>query len=262
MTPKWKMAAGMAFALLLAGAGCPTAPGQLKKDAMEKKDNGNVVEQTYSVRAENQTVLNGSVVIAEVNGIEATWVAIHAEDSGKPGRVVGHGLVAAGMQKNVSIEIDSTKATPAMFAMLHEDNGEIGTYEFPGADAPVKINDQIVMVKFTAALKARGTMMEKDEDDSGAGMEKSVEISVTAKRWEFDPSTVRVTKGDRVKLSIESTDVTHGFSIPDFNVSATLKPNETTKVEFVADKAGTFTFSCNVFCGSGHPTMKGTLIVE
>lgn len=150
----WKAAAGIAVALILGGQGCPATAWQTKKGAgMEKKGNQNVVERTYSIRAENQTVLNGSVVIAEVNGIEATWIAIHAEDRGKPGPVIGYGLVAAGMQKNVSIEIDAAKATPVMFAMMHEDRGERGIYEFPEADAPVKVNDDIVMAKFTAALK-------------------------------------------------------------------------------------------------------------
>jgi cytochrome c oxidase subunit II len=27
------------------------------------------------------------------------------------------------------------------------------------------------------------------------------------------------------------------------------------------DKTGTFTFACDVFCGSGHEDMTGTLIV-
>ena len=36
---------------------------------------------------------------------------------------------------------------------------------------------------------------------------------------------------------------------------------ETKKVEFVADKAGTFSFRCSVPCGSGHQLMQGTLVV-
>ena len=47
-----------------------------------------------------------------------------------------------------------------------------------------------------------------------------------------------------------------------FNVSEMLEPGKTVSVEFVADKQGTFSFFCNVFCGSGHGNMKGTLIVK
>lgn len=90
-----------------------------------------------------------------------------------------------------------------------------------------------------------------------------VEIDLTAKRWEFEPNTITVKEGDRVKLNIRSLDVDHGISIPQFNVNnKNLKPGATTVVEFTADKKGTFSFSCNVFCGSGHEGMKGTLIVE
>ena len=41
-----------------------------------------------------------------------------------------------------------------------------------------------------------------------------------------------------------------------------LEQNKPVLIEFIADKTGTFTFKCNVPCGSGHKTMAGTLIVK
>jgi cytochrome c oxidase subunit 2 len=32
-------------------------------------------------------------------------------------------------------------------------------------------------------------------------------------------------------------------------------------VRLMPDKVGTFTFLCDVFCGSGHETMNGTITV-
>ena len=87
-------------------------------------------------------------------------------------------------------------------------------------------------------------------------------FELTARQWEFEPGTLTVKQGDTVHLTITSTDVSHGFYLPAFNVSETLIPGETVRVEFVADQKGTFTFSCNVFCGSGHSHMNGTLVVE
>ena len=87
------------------------------------------------------------------------------------------------------------------------------------------------------------------------------EFDVSAKKWSFDPSTITVNKGDTVKLHITSEDVTHGFSLPEFSVSDTLSPGTTTTVEFIASKTGTFSFFCSMFCGSGHGSMRGTLIV-
>lgn len=87
-------------------------------------------------------------------------------------------------------------------------------------------------------------------------------FSMTAKQWEFVPATITVNKGDTVKLTIESVDVDHGFNLFAFGVNENLKPGQSVTVEFVADKVGTHSFTCNVFCGHGHSAMSGTLVVN
>lgn len=89
-----------------------------------------------------------------------------------------------------------------------------------------------------------------------------IEIDMTAKQFEFEPSTITVNKGDTVKLTITSLDVAHGFSLSEFNIDERIEPGQPTKIEFVADKTGTFPFECSIFCGSGHGHMEGTLIVQ
>lgn len=88
------------------------------------------------------------------------------------------------------------------------------------------------------------------------------EFNVIAKKWDFSPDTITVNEGDTVILNIESIDVDHGIAIPDFGVNEKLSPGNTVKIEFVADKKGSFSFSCNVFCGIGHGSMRGTLVVQ
>lgn len=87
--------------------------------------------------------------------------------------------------------------------------------------------------------------------------EESVhEISISAKRFEFTPSVIRVKQGEHIKLTLTSADTQHGIALPDFNAQGR------DIIEFVANKKGTFTFYCNTYCGSGHSEMKGTLVVE
>ena len=88
------------------------------------------------------------------------------------------------------------------------------------------------------------------------------EFDMTAKKWDFEPSIISVNEGDTVKLNIESIDVTHGFTLFEFDVNERLAPGKTVTVEFIADKAGEYTFFCSVPCGSGHGSMNGKLIVE
>ena len=88
------------------------------------------------------------------------------------------------------------------------------------------------------------------------------EFKITAKRCSFEPSVIEVNKGDKVRLTVESLDVPHGFSILEYGINERLDPGKEMKIEFTADKQGTFTFFCSVFCGSGHTGMKGKIIVR
>ena len=91
--------------------------------------------------------------------------------------------------------------------------------------------------------------------------QEAKEFTMTAKMFEFTPSVITVKKGDLVRIKITSVDVTHGFSLPDFGVNANLEPGKEVTVEFTADKVGTFSFFCSVYCGSGHGDMQGILVV-
>jgi cytochrome c oxidase subunit 2 len=85
------------------------------------------------------------------------------------------------------------------------------------------------------------------------------EIKITADQWNYNPNLITVNKGDTVKLILSSSDVAHGFSLPEYNINVYISETEAASVEFVADKEGTFTYSCSVHCGSGHGNMRGTL---
>lgn len=82
------------------------------------------------------------------------------------------------------------------------------------------------------------------------------EFTIDATRFEYNPSNITVRLGDRIRIKVNNIDSGHGIRIPEFNISGT---NE---IEFIADKAGEFKWYCNIFCGSGHRGMNGTLIVK
>ena len=100
--------------------------------------------------------------------------------------------------------------------------------------------------------------------DQNAGLSNAPvkEFTMTAKDWEFDPSTITVNKGDRVIIHVKSLDVQHSLALPDFGINQDLQPGQEETVDFIADKTGTYDFHCAVFCGAGHRQMKGQLIVQ
>lgn len=88
------------------------------------------------------------------------------------------------------------------------------------------------------------------------------EFKMTAKKFQFEPSTIEVNKGDRIRLLVTSVDVPHGIAIPEYGINERLDPGKEVTIEFTADKEGTFTAFCSVFCGSGHSNMKGKIVVR
>jgi cytochrome c oxidase subunit 2 len=87
-------------------------------------------------------------------------------------------------------------------------------------------------------------------------------IPVTVKRFEYSTHEIRLKKGVPVVLEITSLDVPHGFNLPDLGVRADVVPGKPARVRLVPDKVGAFTFRCDVFCGSGHEDLDGTVVVS
>ncbi|MBI4227299.1 MAG: Sec-dependent nitrous-oxide reductase [Candidatus Omnitrophica bacterium] len=93
----------------------------------------------------------------------------------------------------------------------------------------------------------------------------TVEIWMTAIRSHFEPERVSLAKGDRVIWHItnleRTRDATHGFTIPGYNVAASIEPGETVTVEFVADQEGVYPYYCLEFCSALHLEMAGYFLV-
>jgi|ERR1051325_5043382 cytochrome c oxidase subunit 2 len=87
-------------------------------------------------------------------------------------------------------------------------------------------------------------------------------VKVVAKKFDYTPGTIKLKKGAPVTLELTSADVVMGFNAPDFKVRADVVPGKTVRIRIVPDKTGTFTFFCDVFCGSGHEEMSGVIEVE
>ncbi len=87
-------------------------------------------------------------------------------------------------------------------------------------------------------------------------------VEITAKRFQFTPSSITLKKGQPAILRLRSADVTHGFYMKKLGIDATIEPGKNTDVPVTPQAAGKFTAICDHFCGSGHGTMKMTIVVE
>ncbi len=119
------------------------------------------VDTFPSIDAQPQVVVHGDgmdmmgatftadSVLAETDG----WLVVHAGDAEGFGAVLGFTQVTAGLNTDVTVELEGD-ITPILWPMLHVDDNEPGTYEFPeveGADGPVTVGEDVVTFPVNAA---------------------------------------------------------------------------------------------------------------
>ena len=75
------------------------------------------------------------------------------------------------------------------------------------------------------------------------------------------PPTLYVPLGEKVRYTITSNDVVHGFWIPAFMIQMQNLPGVTNYLEFTANKLGTYPGRCNILCGRNHSQMLFSVIV-
>jgi nitrous-oxide reductase len=93
-----------------------------------------------------------------------------------------------------------------------------------------------------------------------------VEVWMNVVRSHFTPDIITAKVGQKIIVHLtnseQTPDATHGFAIPTKNVMVSLDPGETTTVEFVMEKPGTYSYYCTEFCSALHLEMQGWLIIE
>jgi cytochrome c oxidase subunit 2 len=97
--------------------------------------------------------------------------------------------------------------------------------------------------------------------DTAAGEPRVIEVIV--KRFAFEPARIEVTQGERVRLMVRSADGVHGLEIKKFRVNKPVpRGGEPVAIDFVASAPGTYEILCSEYCGDGHETMTGSLVVQ
>ena len=96
-------------------------------------------------------------------------------------------------------------------------------------------------------------------------------IDVEASMSGFDQKEIHVKAGQPVTIRLTSIDNSHHtdgggkhqWAVYELGVDVIAQPESSNTVTFTPDKAGTYTFYCDICCGGkANPTMNGQIIVE
>ena len=149
MAPFTAMVAAMADEVMAATATMTDTEVMTDTTMMETHMMGDLP----SVTVIDQGSTGTNVAVIQAVAAQAGWMVIHADNNDAPGAVLGQASLPVGTTENIIVTLDEPiTGEMKLWAMLHIDEGEMGVYEFPGPDAPVIVNDAIVMSPFIAIV--------------------------------------------------------------------------------------------------------------
>lgn len=95
------------------------------------------------------------------------------------------------------------------------------------------------------------------ESNLGTAVEPdgSVTVRLVAEQYAFVPDCALVPIDTPVKFRLTSTDVIHGFLLPDTNVNTMVVPGFIAEVRTGFTRPGVYNMPCHEFCGNGHHGM-------
>jgi cytochrome c oxidase subunit 2 len=100
-------------------------------------------------------------------------------------------------------------------------------------------------------------------DASAQGDQRTQVVEITAERFSFTPSEIRVKAGTRLEIRLRSEDTAHGFRIVGTDIDLELaKRGRGVKTVAFEPAVGRYTFECSQLCGAGHEFMRGVIIAE
>lgn len=78
----------------------------------------------------------------------------------------------------------------------------------------------------------------------------------------MEPARLEVEEGDIVRITLIAGDIPHSFTVDTYRIAKRGEPGKPVTFEFLADRAGTFRFYCNLMIDDGCRKMAGELVVR
>jgi cytochrome c oxidase subunit 2 len=158
---------------------------------------------------------------------------------------------------------------PAVFHRAKASKGE-----FPKQtqyNIPVEILYTIIPFIIVAVLFYFTAIKENKITDKTSPVKHEISVEGFQWSWQFaypeagpqavvtgipaEPPTLYIPQGEKVRFTLTSNDVIHGFWIPAFMIQMQNLPGETNHLQFTANKLGEYPGRCNILCGRNHSQM-------
>ncbi|MDF1542846.1 MAG: hypothetical protein RQ731_05460 [Anaerosomatales bacterium] len=106
-----------------------------------------VAGENVALAVEDQPGAADSIAVSRVLAPDDSWLVVHLDDDGMPGKRVGLLRVEEGESVDLVVPLDERVTSPDVIVALHADRGQRGTFEFD-MDAFMRSPDKPYFVDF------------------------------------------------------------------------------------------------------------------
>lgn len=132
---------------IVAAAGLYYGWQRNERGGVRAEEGENALEERAAPRLFVPDQLPGmNAIIRELSMRRSVWVAIHEDDGGKPGKILGARRFPTGSASHGEIELLREMTAGLYYAMVHEDDGILGFKS--ASDMPTVENGLPVMARF------------------------------------------------------------------------------------------------------------------
>ena len=150
------------------------------------------MDDPATLTVEDQGTSNGNMVtIPEAKVSEGSWVVIHRSNESGDGPmvpdIIGKAALESGTNTDVSIDLqESVSDGETLWAMLHEDTGTEGEYEFTGSDSPdqpITVDGEVLTKSFMISQTNPSVMANDQVNKSNSGGVFNVDVKAAEEGW-------------------------------------------------------------------------------
>jgi hypothetical protein len=100
------------------------------------------VEYPPDIFVLDQPVTNGTMAVERAVSYGPGWLVVYTDDEGLMGTIIGWAPLEDGINEMIDIDVVESAITPQLHLLLHQDLEEVGQFEFPRTDPPVRFNER------------------------------------------------------------------------------------------------------------------------
>src|SRR3989344_676203 len=167
-------------------------------------------------------------------------------------------------EEESSASVESTSSSDSSSSSSSSSSSEDGSQESStssSSDASSP-SDSSTSASESSSSSVESTSASSSSSSSVESSTSARVVEVTVTGWSFTPSTITATKGEALEVRLVGGTGDHSFNVPDLGIDVAISGGQTKTVTIPTDRAGTFPFKCEVFCGSGHSDMHGTIVIS